>query len=499
MRALILALALALPAWSAERSLIVVNDVSDPVSLDPHREFDASSENIAFQLYDGLLRFTEDGRIEPALAESWTRIDDKTLEFKLRPGVLFHNGEPFNAEAVRASLARQLDPKKPAPNAALLGKVSAVVVDELTVRLVTENPDGTLLNKLPIFLKILPKKYLREAGDEKFAAQPVGTGPFIFEKWVRGDRIELRGNPHYWMKNSPRLDRLIFKFLPVEEQLKALLDGRVDMITDLSGLDTLKVASHPGTRVLKAKNFYAVSLLFNTAKAPFSDAKARKAVAHAIDRAALIRYGAKGNAVALKSLTMDGQFGHNPEIPGYGFDPAKARELLSQAGLAKGIKIKMQVREELKSFGKIIAAQLGRLGIETEPYFVSQERQFQELAQPKVDGKSVWDGDLAIAHYVDPTVHSFFPYSIIVYSQSPYSLVSDKEADELFLKMTGAIDSQEQKSLAWELEERTWKECLSVSLIQILRPFGLRKNVRYQPYVTGMLDFRHASVENGHD
>lgn len=498
MLALILALSMA--AWGAERRLVVLNDVSDPVSLDPHREFDASSENIAFQIYDGLLRFTEDGRIEPALAESWKRIDERTLEFKLRPGVLFHNGEPLTAEAVRASLARQLDPARPAPNAALLGKVSAVVVDELTVRLVTESPDGTLLNKLPIFLKVLPPKYLREAGDEKFAAHPVGTGPFMFDQWVRKDRIELKANPNYWMKGAPAVERLIFKFVPIEDQLGALLDGRVDMITDLSGLDTMKVASNPATMVLKARNFYAVTILFNTAKKPFSDARARRAFVHALDRKELIRYGAKGNATSLTGLTMDGQFGHNPNIRGYPLDPEKAKRLLAESGFDRSLKIKMQVREELRSFGKIMAAQLERVGIAAEPYFVSQQTQFEELSGPKFNpALAAWDGDIVVGHYVDPTVHVYFPYSLFLYSKSPYSLVSSPEGDKLFLEMTETLEGGRQSELAWRLEELAVKECWTISLIQILRPFGMRKNVRYKPYVTGMLDFRHASVENGHD
>lgn len=493
MLALILSLSL---AWAGEKRLVVVNDVTDPVSLDPHREFDASSENIAFQIFDGLVRFSRTGEIRPALAESWARIDARTMEFKLRRGVVFHNGEPFTAEAVRASLARQLDPANPAPNAALLGKVSAEVVDDHTVRLVTDGPDGTLLNKLPIFFKVLPPRYLREAGDAGFAARPVGTGPFVFEKWLRGDRIELRANRNYWMKGAPGIDRLTFRFLAVDEQLPALLDGRIDMITDLSGLDTIKVVQNPATRVVKARNFYAIVASFNARKGPFSDLRVRRAVLHAIDRQALIRYGAKGNAVALTGLTMDGQFGHNPRIAGYPYDLKKSKALLAAAGYPKGVAVKMQVRDELKSFGKIIAAQMRKAGFKVEPYFVSQERQFQELARPRIEpGLPPWDGDLVIAHYVDPTVHVSFPYSIIAFSKSPYSLVSDALTDELFLKMTGAIDPDEQRRWAWELEERVSQECLTVALVQLLRPFGMRKEVRYEPYITGMLDFRRVAID----
>lgn len=484
------------PVNPSPRILTVVNDVAEPVSLDPHRQFDASSENIINQIFDGLVRFSEDGRIEPALAESWRRVDERTMEFKLRPGVRFHNGEPFDAEAVRFSLARQLDPKNPAPNAALLGSVEVEVVDELTVRLRTQVPDGVLLNKLPLFVRIVPPRHIRAKGDRAFAERPIGTGPFMFERRVPKERIELKANPSYWMPGAPRVGGVTFVFLPLAEQLKALISGRVDMVTDLSGLDTMAVAKNPATRVLKAKNFYAVSLLFNTRKKPFSDARARRAVVHALDRTALIRYGAKGNAVPLKGLTMDGEFGHNPKVVGYPHDLARAKALLAEAGFGQGLKIKVQVREEIGNFGKIIAAQLAKAGIEADAYVVSQQRQFEELAYPKIKpGVPPWDGDIAVAHYVDPMVHSYFPYSIILYSKSPYSLVDEPAFDEIFLRMSSSLDPAEQQRLGQEAEELVSKECWSVSLLQFLRPYGLRRGVRYAPHVTGMLDFRTVEME----
>jgi peptide/nickel transport system substrate-binding protein len=492
------ALLLAAHTGAAEpRRLVVVNDVADPVSLDPHREFDASSDNVVNQLFDGLVRFSENGDIQPALAESWRRVDDQTLEFKLRPGVRFHNGEPCDAEAVRFSVARQMDPKSPAPNAALLGSLEAVVVDPLTVRLKTKGTDAVLLNKLPMFVKVLPPKYLKEVGEEGFAKHPVGTGPFQFAEWKRGDRIELKRNPSYWLGGAPKVDELVFRFLPRDEQLKALLEGRVDLLTDLSGLDTLRVARNPGTKVLKFKDLYALTLLFNTRKKPFADARLRRAVVHAINKRDLIQYGAKGNGEALSGLTMPGEFGHNPDLPGYAFDRAAARRLLREAGLPTGFALRLQSREEDKDFAKIIASQLEEVGIAVDSYLVSQQRQFDELVRPKLaGGDHVWDGDIALVHYVDPTVHSYFPHSILVYSKGPYSMVKEAAFDELFLTMTSTIDLKEQERLARELEALDFRECWSLSLLQLVRPYGARARVDYKPFLTGMLDFRQAAVHD---
>src|SRR6185503_16083513 len=97
-------------------------------------------------------------------------------------------------------------------------------------------------------------------------------------------------------------------------------------------------------------------------------------------------------------------------------------------------------------------------------------------------------------HYVDPTVHVYFPYSLFLYSKSPYSLVNDAQADALFSEMTAALEPERQKELAWKLEELDLKECWTLAPLQLLRPFGLRRDVRYEPYITGMLDFRKAEV-----
>lgn len=488
---------IAFSSLSFAKDLVVCNDVTDPVSLDPHREFDASSDNVVNQIFDGLVRLTPDGKVAPALAESWKRLDDFTVEFQLRRGVRFHNGEPFNAQAVRFSLERQLDPKRPAPNASLLSTIDKVdVAGDWAVRIRTKTKDGVLLNKLPMFVKILPPRYFKEVGEAGFSQHPVGTGPFRFEHWAKGDRIELAANKEYWMLGVPAVDRLVFRFLPLDRQLEALLSGEVDMVTDLSGLNTLKVAKNPHTKIVKAKNFYGISLIFNSQKSPFQDRRLRLAAAYSLDKKALIRYGAKGNAAALNTFTMPGQFGHHSKIAGYPYDPKKARQLLAEAGYSKGIKIKMQVREEIKDFGKIIATQLLQAGIETEPYFVSQERQYQEIVRPNLDPTlPPWDGDILMVHYVDPTAHVYFPYTIMIHSKGPYSIVRDPEFDALFERMTAILDLKEQEEQSWALETMIYEKCLALSPLQLIRPFGLAKRVEYQPQLTGMLDFRFVSIK----
>ncbi|MBI4668936.1 MAG: ABC transporter substrate-binding protein [Elusimicrobia bacterium] len=345
-------------------------------------------------------------------------------------------------------------------------------------------------------MRILPERYLKKVDDEEFARHPVGTGPFVFERWLRGDRIELKANPSYWQTSQPKLTRLVFKFLSPDKQLEALLSNKIDMITDLSGLDTFKVARKSGAKVVKARNFYTVSMVINSRKKPFSDLSLRQALVMAIDARALIRYGARGNAVKLNTLATPGEFGFNAHIPAAAYEPRKARRLLDQAGYKKGLRIKVLIREEIKNFGLIILAQLKKIGIEADAQVVSQKDVYEKVVVPNTNPKQpAWDGDLLITHYVNPTAHIYFPFNIFVYSKGGYSLSQDAEFDQTFLAMTTTLDRAEQEKLCLKVEEINWRKRLAFSFVQVIRSYGMRKSVSYEPHITGMLDFRTADIE----
>ena len=162
-------------------TLVVADDVADPATLDPGKEFVEKNYTLLQQIFDPLVRFDADGRIEPALATDWRWLDPKTVEFKLRSGVRFHDGEAFDAECVRSSLLRYLDPKTGFPGAGFLASIEGVeVVDRHTVRIRTYFPDGILLNRLAGFVLILPSRYVAEHDEAHLSSHPIGTGAFRF-------------------------------------------------------------------------------------------------------------------------------------------------------------------------------------------------------------------------------------------------------------------------------------------------------------------------------
>ncbi len=483
---ILLALAGAARAAAPPRVLRVCDDVVAPVTLDPRRQFSEKNYTIIRQIFDGLVRFDPAGRIEPALAVSWTRVDPLTVEFKLRPGVRFHDGEPFDAEAVRFSIESLIDPKTAFPGAGFLDSIEkAEVVSPLTVRIRTKFPDGILLNRLAALVVIVPPLAASRGGQDGFAAHPVGTGAFRFAHWEKKELV-LEANADYWA-GRPKFDGLAFLFLPTAEQVAGLLRGDVDVVTELPGTDTLKVMQSEGARVVKKESFYTVGASVNISSGPLADVRVRRAINYAIDKDALIRYDVLGNARPLASLTMPGEIGHDRELRPYPYDPKRARALLREAGYPHGLKLKVVVKAQGERTMKIVAAQLRKVGIELETRPTTDAEVISDIQ------KRIWD--FTFGGCPDPLAHSFFIQFIFLSSRSPYSITKDPVFDALLKKMVATLDPAEQDRVGAELDRRVHDQALGVFTYQRVKTYGVRKSVQFVPAVTGMPDFSRSSPD----
>lgn len=489
-RWLLLFLLAALPSagTAEEKALVVSDDVSDPLTLDPHRQFVQKNHTLLQQLYEGLVRFGPEGRIEPALATSWERLDPLTMRFQLRAGVRFHNGEPFDAEAVRFTLARYLDPATGFPAAGFVASISSVSVEgPLTVDIHTAFPDGLLLNRLAGFILVVPPRLLAEKGPHALETEPVGTGPFRFVRWERGREIVLAASKDYWKAGFPKVPELRFRFLPGERQVEALLKGEVDLVTELPGTMTQRVARNPRTRVLKKETFYTVGATLNTSSGPLADLRVRRALNHAIDRADLIRYDLLGNGRPLASLSMPGEEGHDSSLPVYAFDPARARALLREAGVATPLRLKALVYVQGERAARILARQFQAVGVEMDVSQVMNDAEAVRVIQ------SVgWD--LVIGGVPDPMAHSFFIQSIYLYSRSPYALHHDPAYDRALEEMVATLEPAEREAKARALDRLVHEQALSLFTYQRIKTYGVSRRLRFQPWVTGMPYFDAAEL-----
>lgn len=469
-------------ALASAGAIAVCDHIQDPATLDPARQFAEKNLIVVQQMYEGLLRFDSEGRIEPALAESWRRLDPLTVEFRLREGVRFHNGEAFDARSARFSIERYLDPAVGSPAFGFLDTIERVeAVDPFTLRVRTRVPDGLLLNRLAAFVLIMPPGYLREEGPDALSTRPVGTGPFRFGRWNKGHSIELEANPGYWMTGYPRSSRLIFRFLPKEEQLPALLRGELDIVTDVPGTKTAEIARSGIARVIKKPTFYTVGATLRVDEGPLKDARVRRALNYALDKADLIRYDQMGNAAQIASLTMPGQEGHALDIAPYPHDPARARELLAEAGYRGGLRLKALAQIESRRTVQIIASQWERVGVRLDIEWTDDESLLEDLRVKKPD--------LAIGGCPDPMAHAYFITGIYLHSKSPYSLTRSPELDALMEKGIAATDEKEASRLFQEADRLIHRDALSIFTYRKIAAAAVREGVSFRPFVTGMPHF----------
>lgn len=467
--------AAALPA--AGGVLTVCDDVQDPMTLDPQKEFSEKNHTVIQQMFEGLVRFTPEGEIEPALATGWRRLDAVTVQFDLRKGVSFHNGEPFDAKSVKFSVERYLDPATGFPALGFIDTIERVeVVSDSVVNIVTKSPDGLLLNRLAGFMVMVPPGHYR-GGDAR--EKPVGSGAFVFKEWVKGDRIVLEANPAYWKRGYPKVGRLEFLFIPAARQVEALLSGELDILTNLPGTRTFEVQASSLTTVVKKPTFYTVAGNFNFSRKPLSSRKVREALNLGVDRKALVRYDILGNGVPIGTLTLPGEFGHNAALPAYPYDPAKARRLLREEGYPDGFALKVLLKVNAARTGQILAKQLERIGIRLEPVLVTDAQLFARL-----ENRSLWD--IAIYDCPDPMHHAFFIRSIFLSGNSPFSLASDPGIDARMDKLVKTLDAGEQRAASEELDAYIHSEFLALPTYQRIRTYGLRRGVDFVPYVSGM-------------
>ncbi len=316
---------------------LIFGEGTGPANLDPLGP-GGSTPLLGYwrQMFDTLVWY-ENGKVVPQLATSWKNVDDLTWEFKLRTGVKFHNGEAFDATAVKFTLDRILDPKQKATQASRFTALKSVeVVDPQTVRMHTTTPFPVLLLGLTQAF-IVPPLYTAQSPDKALTA-PVGTGPFKFDAWQQGAQLSYVANTGYW-GGRPKLDKLVFRVISDDAaRLAALKAGEIhiDMNLPLDAIDA--VSSDPNLKVAKAFIDNSLILEMDTLRGgPTADPKVRMAINYAIDKDGINKTLLSGKLRPLAGqLLTDDAFGWNPNVKQVPYDPNMAKQLLTQAGYPNG-------------------------------------------------------------------------------------------------------------------------------------------------------------------
>jgi ABC-type transport system substrate-binding protein len=314
---------------------------ADPDSLDPQNTQSNPGEQVNRMMYDNLVRFNTKMQIEPALAESWTQsADGLTWTFKLRKGVRFHDGTPFDAKAVKYFFDRVLGDEKPFKASLYTPFVQgAQVVDDNTVRVTLKQPFAAFLFRLAHSAGGIVSPAAHQKWGKDLALHPAGTGPFKFVEWVKGDRVVVERNDAYW-GGRPLLDRVAVKTVK-EDSARVLMlqSGDADLILNIPPEDIPRLRKDTRFGVESIATARALYIMINVKKNPFDDVRVRQALNHAVNREAIVTSLFQGNAEAISGIVAPLQNGF-AKLPGYAFDPKKAKELLAQAGVP-ALKVKL--------------------------------------------------------------------------------------------------------------------------------------------------------------
>jgi peptide/nickel transport system substrate-binding protein len=371
--ALLAAASLAAAQDRARSREVVIGLGAEPRTLLAVTIVDWTTNNMLEHIYDRLLdRDPKTFKPRPMLAESWRIVNDTTWEFRLRRGVKFHNGEPFTAESVKATIDYALDPasKSHYASAAYWGPIKEVrVVDEHTVRFVTKQPWPNLVDHASLTNSLMmPAKALREQGPQKLAQQPIGTGPFRFVEWKRDERLVLERNPDYW-QGPADVARVTFRFIPeFSARLAALLSGEIDIMKDVPphAAEAVERSGRARVRATVSSRINYLALV-NLKPGPMQDVRVRRAMNHAVDVDELIAQVLRGRATRMCGPLAPANVDYAP-AECYRHDPARAQALFREAGVDPA-KLALTLdtpsgRYPLdKDVSLAIAAQLQRLGI----------------------------------------------------------------------------------------------------------------------------------------
>ena len=357
------------PVWAQARTDVKVGLVLEPPSLDPTAEAAAAVDEVVYaNVFEGLARFAADGSIKPALAESWEISEDGlSYTFHLHAGVKFHDGSDFNAEDVKFSLDRINAEGSLNAQKALYADIESVeVVDPQTVKVTLSKPNGNLIYNLAWGDAVIVAPETVDGNKTK----PVGTGPFVFSNRVEGDSIVLTKNPDYW--GTPvALEGATFRFIAdPTAAFAALQAGDVDTFPNFPAPETVaQFQNDPRFRVVIGATEGETILTMNNGKAPLDNVKVREAIAHAIDRQAIIDGAMFGYGTPIGTFL-------SPANPDYvdltaqsNYDPEKSKALLAEAGWDPNAVLSLKlppVEGYARRGGEIIAQQLAAVGIKTE-------------------------------------------------------------------------------------------------------------------------------------
>lgn len=456
----------------AKETLVVIHQ-ADAKIMDPAAQNDVVSQMACNAIYDNLVYVDDKGGMKPMLAERWEVSGDLDYVFYLRKGVRFHNGEELKADDVKFSIDRALTPLGAPVKAVMQHVEGARVIDDYTVVIHLKHPYTPFIAALYNTVGCIVNRKAVEAGGEDYGMNPVGTGPFKFESWRKGDRYTLVRFDDYWGE-KPKYEKLVVRSVPEPTSRAIELEsGGADISFPLAETDMKRIADNPNLELIRSMTNGVVYMGFNTSKPPFDNVNVRRAVNLALDTEGIHEAVWRGvGRVPRSPVAPNVKYSYDPQYPRHEQNLEEAKRLLKEAGVAN---LKCQVwtneRKERVSSATIIQAQLAEVGIEAEIKVLEWGAYLEGLKKKEHDMFI-----LGWAATVDPE----FALSINLQTGMPlnYTFFSNPELDALLDRGRAIPDGPEREALYKKAQDLINEQVPWVYLYIEETLAGRQKNVK---------------------
>ena len=469
-------------------------------TLDPHKNGVIAQESVMRNMYDALVAFGPDLKsIEPQLATEWKRVNDLTMQFKLRQNVKYHNGEDFDGEAVKASFQRMLNPDTKAPMLGTYNIIDRVdIVDKYTINIVTKVPDPVLLRRLSgMHTDIMAPKYIATASVEDLATKPVGTGPYKFVSWVKDGDLVMEANPNYW-GSAPKVKKVIIRSIPESgTRVAALLSGDVDLIAAVSPDDVDRINKSGKAKALSVEGNRILYYAMDVADPPTNNKLVRQAINYGANIDGIIKTVLGGHGYRRATLINPWHGGYDPSVKPFPYDPDKAKALLTEAGFPNGCDLNMQwvagrvVKD--KEVGEAIAGELTKVGIRAKITWHEFANYVTLASGGKLDGMvfASWGNVMQDA---DNAMMGLFHSTSLVakYYQRGYS---NPKLDAILEQARSELDDKKRVALYTEAQKILMDDCPGLFAYAIEDIYAASTRINWKPRSDEMVWFKEMSLK----
>lgn len=467
----------------AEPKTLTIASGTDIENTNIHLVTSSPSFSVLEHIYEPLFSMSEEGELEPLLAESLESTGDTTYTLTLKQGISFTDGTPFNADAVKANLDWVLNPDNTAPFAFLLGEVSEIsVVDEYTVQITTNKPFAPLAAHLSHGALAMVSPAALEQGVEFLAENAVGTGPYVLSSWARDEAVTLERNADYW-GDAPAIDTVVFKVVKEDgARIIEIESGTIDVAVRVPPVEIPRLQANPDIELVITPGLRTIYIFFNVTAEPFDDVRVRQAVNYAVDVQAIVTSLFNDAALVSTAPFAPPIFGYSEQTP-YARDVERAKQLLEDAGVAPGTVVEMYhptgryIQDALVA--DAIRSQLAEVGLVVELKTLEWPQYVPEVRKTKEDGNNV---QFAMLGWGTPTMDADYAlYALFHSSQHPPgfngAFYANPEVDALLDEARSTLDPAARQAAYAEAIAIIWEEAPWLFLYSEVQVTAIRKNV----------------------